>query len=86
MANPTAARKFVDRPMVKMIAYKRLATGILSFAVGLGGIVYALIKRPPMTSESWLMAAAFLAITLGGGVWTFRDGLRTVKILGTPKP
>jgi hypothetical protein len=81
-----ATRKLVDRPMVKMIAYKRLATGILSFVVGAVGIVYVLLKRPPMTSESWLLAFAFLAITFGGGAWTFRDGLRTVKILNGPKP
>jgi hypothetical protein len=54
-----------------MVAWKRMITGSLSIACGLGLIVLLLMKHsaPPM-------AGIALVIFFGGGAWTLRDGLR----------
>jgi len=63
--------KTVDRSIARMIAYKRISTGGLSIACGVGLIVALLMhgSAPPI-------AGLALLIFFGGGGWTLRDGLR----------
>jgi len=61
----------VDRSFARMVAYKRIVTGSLSMACGVG-LIILLVSRgnaPPI-------AALALLIFFGGGAWTLRDGLR----------
>ncbi|HVJ93508.1 MAG TPA: hypothetical protein VM580_27090 [Labilithrix sp.] len=63
--------KTVDRSIARMIAYKRISTGIVSMACGVALIVGLALKRsaPPI-------AGVALVIFFAGGAWTLRDGLR----------
>lgn len=61
----------VDRSIVRMIAFKRIATGALSIACGFGLIVALVVHGSPPPS-----AALALVLFFGGGAWTLRDGLR----------
>jgi hypothetical protein len=76
--------KQVDRPMVRMIAYKRLATGLVSMVAFVVALLLYLTRKPTMTLETWGLFAVFFAVTMVGGAWTFRDGLRTLRLLGNP--
>lgn len=61
----------VDRSFARMVALKRIITGSLSMACGVGLIVaLALHGNPPP------IAGIALLIFFGGGAWTLRDGLR----------
>jgi len=61
----------VDRSFARMVAFKRIITGSLSIACGVGLIVALALhgNAPPI-------AGLALVIFFGGGAWTLRDGLR----------
>lgn len=54
-----------------MVALKRIITGSLSIACGLGLIIALAIHGSPPP-----IAGVALVIFFGGGAWTLRDGLR----------
>ncbi len=67
----------VDRSFARLIALKRMTTGTLSLASGIGlSVALAVHGSPPP------IAAIALAILFGGGAWTLRDGLRLRRELG----
>lgn len=61
----------VDRSFARMVALKRIITGSLSIACGLGLIIALAIHGSPPP-----IAGVALVIFFGGGAWTLRDGLR----------
>jgi hypothetical protein len=61
----------VDRAFMKMVCIKRLVTGSLSLALGVGLIIALAYHGSPPP-----IAALALLIFFGGGAWTLRDGLR----------
>jgi hypothetical protein len=61
----------VDRSIARMIAFKRIVTGALSLACGVGLIIALVVHGNPPP-----IAALALLIFFGGGTWTLRDGLR----------
>ncbi len=61
----------VDRSFARMVAYKRIVTGSVSIACGVGLIIALAAKGNPPP-----IAALALLIFFGGGAWTLRDGLR----------
>ncbi len=63
--------KTVDRSFARMVAIKRIVTGSLSIACGVGLVVALVIHGSPPP-----VAGVALLIFFGGGVWTLRDGLR----------
>lgn len=67
----------VDRTFVKLVAYKRIATGIASLV---GGAVMIALALSQGRGPTPLLAVAVL-IFLGGGGWTLRDGVRTLAML-----
>jgi uncharacterized membrane protein len=67
--------KTIDRAFVRLIATKRIVTGILSLLFGFAALLWVL-ARQGQVGEAKFMLAVFFAITFGGGVWTLRDGLR----------
>lgn len=68
----------VDRSFAKMIAYKRLVTGSLAIAAGIGFIAYAVVRNLPMAPPFYFA----LLIFFGGGAWALRDGIRLRRELG----
>ena len=62
----------VDRSIARMIAYKRIVTGSLALAAGVGMcfVAYNHGGTPPP------MLGLALLLFFGGGTWTLRDGLR----------
>ena len=62
----------VDRSIARMIATKRLITGTLALAAGVG-LLYIAISHGSAPTPSLALA---LLIFFGGGAWTLRDGLR----------
>ncbi|CAN5925430.1 hypothetical protein BH11MYX4_BH11MYX4_66010 [soil metagenome] len=62
----------VDRSIARMIATKRIITGSLSLAAGLGLTAYAIDHGGAPTAGLGLALLIFFA----GGTWTLRDGLR----------
>lgn len=60
----------VDRSIARLIAYKRIVTGVLAFAAGLATLVLSTTR--PFTPLSLVALALFF----GGGAWALRDGLR----------
>ena len=62
----------VDRSIARMIAMKRIFTGSLSLAAGLGLSIVALRHGGSPTPALGLA----LLIFFGAGAWTLRDGLR----------
>lgn len=54
-----------------MVAYKRIVTGSVSIACGIGLIIALAVHGNPPG-----IAAIGLLIFFGGGGWTLRDGLR----------
>ena len=69
--NPPRMPRTVDRSFARMVALKRIVTGSLSIACGVGLIVALVVhgSAPPV-------AGIGLLIFFGGGAWTLRDGLR----------
>lgn len=61
----------VDRRLAQLIAYKRIVTGVLGLLAGAAVIALAV-------SHGGLSPLIVLALALfvGGGVWTLRDGIR----------
>jgi uncharacterized membrane protein len=64
-------RRTVDRSFARMVAFKRIITGSLSIACGIGLIIALSIHGSPPP-----VAGVALLIFFGGGAWTLRDGLR----------
>ena len=62
----------IDRSIARMIATKRIFTGTLALAAGVGLLTYAILHGRPPTPGLGLA----LLIFFGGGVWTLRDGFR----------
>jgi hypothetical protein len=62
----------VDRSIARMIALKRIATGSLALAAGVGLIAVIAAQGRPFTA----MVGLALLLFFGGGAWTLRDGLR----------
>lgn len=62
----------VDRSIARMVAMKRMVTGTLSIAVGIGLIVVVAVQHHAVTAPVLLALTIFFA----GGGWTLRDGLR----------
>ena len=62
----------VDRRIAQAIAYKRIFTGILALAGGVGVCVVAVVHGG---TPSPLVLLA-LTIFFVGGLWTLRDGIR----------
>lgn len=61
----------VDRSFARMIAYKRIVTGSISLACGVGLVIALAVHGSPPP-----VAAVALLLFFGGGAWTLRDGLR----------
>jgi hypothetical protein len=62
----------VDRSIAKMIAMKRLVTGVLALCAGVGLVVAAYVHGGAPTPGLGLA----LVIFFGGGGWALRDGIR----------
>lgn len=62
----------VDRSIARMVATKRLITGALALAAGVGLLILAISHGSPPTPA----LALALLIFFGGGAWTLRDGIR----------
>jgi len=69
----------VDARIARAIAYKRIFTGALALATGVGLVVAVSVHGSNRTSPVGLGVA--LAIFFGGGAWTLRDGLRLLREL-----
>lgn len=67
--------KSVDRSIARLIATKRIATGIVSIAAGCTGLVWVILRHGNV-GNAHMLVAAFLVICFGGGAWSLRDGLR----------
>lgn len=72
----------VDRSIAKMVAYKRISTGVLALLAGVGLIIAAAVHGGPPTPALGLA----LLIFFGGGGWTLRDGLRLRRDLQQSAP
>ena len=68
----------VDRRLAQLIAYKRITTGVLGL---MGGVAVILLAVAHGGGPSPLIVLA-LAIFVGGGAWTLRDGIRLRRELG----
>jgi hypothetical protein len=71
MPRPVMPRT-IDRSIARMIATKRIITGGLGMAAGVGLTVLAIIHGGTPTPALGLALVIFFA----GGAWTLRDGLR----------
>lgn len=67
----------VDRSIAKMVATKRLITGTLALAAGVGLTVVAIAHG---TAPTPALGLALLIFFVGGG-WTLRDGVRLRRAL-----
>lgn len=67
----------VDRPLARMIAYKRIVTGTLGLSLGPAMLVLGISRGGTLPPALWL-AVALLAC---GGAWALRDGLRLRRAL-----
>lgn len=67
----------VDRGTVKIIAYKRTVTGILSLFGCAALLVVGLQRASGPTFMAYFAAAMFLF----GGTWALRDGIRLLREL-----
>ena len=67
----------VDRGFVKMVAYKRIATGIAGLV---GAVVMAVLALTQGHSPTPMFGLA-IRIFVGGGGWALRDGLRMRAML-----
>lgn len=61
----------VDRRFARLVAMKRIVTGAISIACGLALVAMMLERGAPHP-----LAGVAIALLLGGGAWTLRDGLR----------
>jgi hypothetical protein len=61
----------IDRSIARMIATKRIITGSLALAAGVGLAIVAASHGAPTPA-----LGLALLIFFGGGGWTLRDGLR----------
>lgn len=61
----------IDRSFARMVAFKRIVTGSLSIACGVGLIIALVVHGSPPP-----IAGLALLIFFGGGAWTLRDGIR----------
>jgi hypothetical protein len=77
------APRMVDRSIVRMIATKRIATGIVSITAGTLALIYVAVRSIDISNIK-LLGVAFLAISFGGGSWSLRDGLRLNRELKKP--
>ncbi len=75
-----AGRRTVDATFVRAVAYKRLFTACAS-AFAAVTLVYVVASRHTQEPRSLAMTGVALAIFLGGGAWSLRDGLRLVREL-----
>jgi len=73
------ARPDPTRQLARMIAYKRIVTGVLSYCAAIGLTVATIMHggAPP------LYFALAITIFLGGGTWALRDGVRLRRELLT---
>lgn len=74
----------LDRGTVKLMAIKRLITGTLSMTLGVGAIVFAFQRQAAggvSDLQTKLMFAGLLVICFGGGGWSLRDGVRTLRMI-----
>jgi len=67
----------VDRSIARMSATKRIITGTLAIAAGLGLMVLAFMHGGAPTPA---LGLALLIFFIGGG-WSLRDGLRNKRDL-----
>ena len=74
------AARTVDRAFARMVAFKRIVTGSLSIACGVGLVVALFVHGSPPP-----VAALALLIFFGGGAWTLRDGLRLRRELAASR-
>jgi hypothetical protein len=70
----------IDRGFARMVALKRIFTGVTGLLAGAGCIVVGMTHggRPPG------MLFLAMAIFFGGGAWSLRDGLRLKRDLDAP--
>ncbi|MFO0665650.1 MAG: hypothetical protein U0174_16965 [Polyangiaceae bacterium] len=74
----------LDRGTVKLMAVKRLITGSLSVVLGVGAIVFAVQRQAAggvSDTQTKLMFVLLLLICFGGGGWSLRDGIRTLRMI-----
>lgn len=62
----------VDRSLARLIATKRVITGSLGIACGVGFVAFAVMRGAEPSPAIGLALLLFF----GGGAWTLRDGLR----------
>jgi hypothetical protein len=67
--------KTVDRGVVRLIATKRIGTGLVSMAAGSAAIAWVVARGGDLAGAG-LQFGLFLLICFGGGGWSLRDGLR----------
>jgi hypothetical protein len=72
----------IDRSIARLIATKRLITGVLAFGCGIGLVALSLSHGGPPTPALGLA----LLIFFGGGTWTLRDGIRLRRELRETDP
>ena len=67
----------IDRSIARMIATKRIITGTLAIAAGIGLLVVAIMHGGSPTPALGLALLIFFA----GGGWALRDGIRNKRDL-----
>lgn len=66
--------RYVDLSFARIVAIKRIVTGSLSLASGIG-LIGAVAYRGAVPALAWVA----LALLFGGGAWTLRDGVRLYR-------
>lgn len=69
--------KTVDRSIARMVAMKRIATGVSALVLGVVTVIVGITHGGPYTPGFFLALALFF----GCGVWALRDGLRLRRAL-----
>lgn len=72
----------VDRGIARMIALKRIFTGVTALVAGVVTIVVALSRGGPPPG----MFVLAILIFFGGGAWSLRDGIRLKRELERTAP
>ncbi len=72
--------KTVDRSIARMIAMKRIATGVSALVLGVVTVIVAINHGGPPTAGLGLALVLFF----GCGAWALRDGLRLRRELSPP--
>jgi hypothetical protein len=75
-----AKGRTVDAAFVRAVAYKRIFTACASACASIA-LVYVVASRHTQEPRSLAMTALALAIFIGGGAWSLKDGLRLVREL-----